>query len=102
MARAMKAVRPPPTKGTTLVVTADPLRTARGHRSMPRGKVHATARRPSRAAVKNAERKNAARESGRDPMGRSSKRKTPSLQLGDAGATPAVSTVPESARKAGE
>lgn len=52
MARAMKAVAAPKRRGTAMVVAVDPLKVARGHRALPRGGAHATAKRPSRARAK--------------------------------------------------
>jgi hypothetical protein len=52
MARTMKTVTPPKAAPATLVIHVDPLQVARGHRVLPRGGTHATARRPSRAQAK--------------------------------------------------
>ena len=51
MAHTMKAVTAPRRSGTAMVI-AYPLKVAFGHRALPRGGVHATARRPSRAKAK--------------------------------------------------
>ena len=48
----MFALVAPPARGVTLEVKVDPLRIPRGHRALPRGGVHATARKPSRSRRK--------------------------------------------------
>jgi hypothetical protein len=52
MAGKMKTVHAPPTEGNVLVVVVNPLGVARGHRTMKRGGIHRTARKPSRAQAK--------------------------------------------------
>ena len=52
MAHTMKAVAAPKRPGTAMVIAVDPLKVAFGHRALPRGGAHATARRPSRAKAK--------------------------------------------------
>jgi hypothetical protein len=48
----MKAVAAPRKAAATLTIQIDPLAVPRGHRALPRGGAHATARRPSRARGK--------------------------------------------------
>jgi hypothetical protein len=57
MARVMKAVTPKRHESNVLAVTVDPLKVARGHRALPRGGAHRSARRPGRAADKRLWRK---------------------------------------------
>jgi len=64
MARTLKAVQAPRPEGP-LTVTVDPLKVARGHRKLPRGGVHATARKPTRARAKDQIRRQLAREGQR-------------------------------------
>lgn len=52
MPRPLKTVTPTRRGETTFTVQVDPLTVARGHRTLPRGGVHATARRPNRSAGK--------------------------------------------------
>lgn len=52
MARKARAVSAPVREETALTVTVDPLTVPRGHRALPRGGVHGTARRPKRARAK--------------------------------------------------
>ena len=69
MARNMKAVRARQEDAGTLTVTVDPLKVGRGHRAMPRGSVHGTNRRPSRARSKQQVRRQLAREGSGRRMG---------------------------------
>jgi hypothetical protein len=52
VAYTMKAATAPKRPGTAMVIAVDPLKVASGHRSLPRGGAHASARRPSRAKAK--------------------------------------------------
>lgn len=54
MPRSLQIVSPPRRRETVLTVYVDPLALPRGHRSLPPGAVHATARRPSRAKARRA------------------------------------------------
>lgn len=51
-------------KDLTLVVQVDPLKVSQGHRVMPRGGVHRTNRRPSRARSKGQWRRQLEHEGG--------------------------------------
>ena len=62
MARTMKAVAAPAAGAMTLTVQLDPLAVSRGHRALPRGGVHGTAKRPTRARSKQHWRRQLARE----------------------------------------
>jgi len=53
MAYTMKAATAPKRPSLAMVIAVDPLKVASGHRALPRGGAHATARRPSRAKAKN-------------------------------------------------
>ena len=52
MASKMKTVAAPKPGATAFVVHVDPLAVSRGHRVLPRGRVHDSARRPGRARAK--------------------------------------------------
>ena len=52
MARKMILVAAPRAGDSTLVIRVDPLAAARGHRALPRGGVHGSAKRPGRAQAK--------------------------------------------------
>lgn len=52
MARTMKTVVAPKKSDNVLVIYLDPLKVARGHRSIPRGKTHGSDRHQSRARAK--------------------------------------------------
>ena len=62
MARTMKPVAAPKAPTATLLIQVDPLTVARGHRALPRGGVHESARRPSRSRAKQQLRRQLARE----------------------------------------
>ena len=52
MARQMKTVAAPLSRGDTLVIAVDPLKVARGRRVMPRGGTHTSGKHLSRARAK--------------------------------------------------
>jgi hypothetical protein len=52
MARKMKQTKPPQPSANVLVIEVDPLAVALGHRVMPRGGIHGSGKRPSRAKAK--------------------------------------------------
>jgi len=68
MSRKMKTVHAPRTDESVLVIVVDPLGIPRGHRSLKRGGVHQTPRKPSRARAKRVLRQELAegRAFGRD------------------------------------
>jgi hypothetical protein len=54
MAKRMKEVRARRAPSDVLIIAVDPLRTARGHRTLPRGGTHESAKHPKRARSKRA------------------------------------------------
>lgn len=52
MARTMKTVTAPRTRDDVLVIAVNPLKVARGHRTLPRGGVHGSGKHLSRAKSK--------------------------------------------------
>jgi hypothetical protein len=92
MARTMKIVAAPAAGAATLTVGVDPLAVARGHRVMPRGAVHGTAKRPKRARSKQQWRRQLARDgataAATPPWAARLIGKTLALQAGHRGSTP--------------
>ena len=52
MARTMKTVTAPRSRGNVLVIEVNPLTVARGHRTLPRGGVHGSGKHLSRSKLK--------------------------------------------------
>lgn len=52
MARKMRTVSAPRAESNVLVIAVDPLKVARGHRTMPRGGTHRSGKHPGRSKAK--------------------------------------------------